>query len=60
MAKVLYLEQDNLLYRPSEVFLLQGDASKAKQKLGWENKTKFESLVKEMVDNDLKLFSNSK
>lgn len=54
-----YLEQDNSLFRPSEVFLLQGDASKAKQKLGWENKIKFESLVKEMVESDLKLFSRS-
>jgi len=54
-----YLEQDNSLFRPSEVFVLQGDASKAKQKLGWENKIKFESLVKEMVESDLKLFSRS-
>ena len=54
-----YLEQDNSLFRPSEVFVLQGDASKAKQKLGCENKIKFESLVKEMVESDLKLFSRS-
>lgn len=42
-------------YRPSEVDLLIGDASKAKRILGWEAKTKFEDLVKLMADADLEL-----
>jgi GDPmannose 4,6-dehydratase len=42
-------------YRPTEVETLLGDASKAKQKLGWEPKISFATLVKEMVTEDLKL-----
>jgi len=52
-----YLEKDEVLYRPSEVFALRGDASKAKRRLGWENNCSFEALVKEMAESDLKLFS---
>lgn len=40
-------------YRPTEVELLIGDPSKAKAKLGWEPKVKFEELVKIMVNADL-------
>ena len=40
-------------YRPTEVDLLIGDASKAKEKLGWEPKVKFEELVKIMVQSRL-------
>lgn len=40
-------------YRPAEVELLVGDASKAKEKLGWEPKTNLEQLCKMMVDADL-------
>jgi GDPmannose 4,6-dehydratase len=47
-----YVEVDPLYYRPAEVDLLIGDASKAKNKLGWSPKTKFEELVKLMVDAD--------
>lgn len=39
-------------YRPTEVDLLIGDPSKAKQKLGWEAKTKLEELVEIMVHSD--------
>ncbi|MFA5125913.1 MAG: GDP-mannose 4,6-dehydratase [archaeon] len=42
-------------FRPTEVDLLLGDASKAKQKLGWEPKTTFKDLVKIMVDSDMKI-----
>jgi GDPmannose 4,6-dehydratase len=41
-------------YRPAEVDLLIGDASKAKAKLGWEPKTSLESLCKMMVEADLR------
>ncbi len=41
-------------FRPTEVDLLLGDCSKAKNAIGWEPKTKFEDLVKIMVEADLK------
>ena len=40
-------------YRPADVELLVGDASKAKAKLGWEAKTRFEELCNMMMDSDL-------
>jgi GDPmannose 4,6-dehydratase len=39
-------------FRPAEVDWLLGDATKAKEVLGWESKTPFEDLIKEMVDQD--------
>ena len=44
---------DPQYFRPTEVDLLIGDASKAHQKLGWKPKTPFAQLVKEMVAGDL-------
>ena len=52
-----YLILDERLYRPSEVHILQGDASKARQKLGWQPNISFEALVREMVDSDLEWYS---
>ncbi len=49
-----YVEIDPRYFRPAEVDLLIGDASKAKAKLGWTPKTTFKELVKIMVDADLK------
>lgn len=46
---------DSRYYRPTEVETLLGDASKAKQKLGWSPKTTFTELVNEMIDTDLEL-----
>ena len=48
-----YVEIDPKYFRPAEVDLLIGDYSKAKQKLGWEPKTRFADLVKLMVDADI-------
>ena len=48
-----YVETDPEHHRPAEVDLLQGDANKAREKLGWEPATTFEGLVKLMVDADL-------
>jgi GDPmannose 4,6-dehydratase len=45
--------QDPQFFRPAEVDLLIGDASKAKEKLGWEPKVDFPSLVSMMVDADV-------
>ncbi|WP_245310642.1 GDP-mannose 4,6-dehydratase, partial [Bradyrhizobium valentinum] len=40
-------------FRPTEVDILIGDASKARQKLGWKPKRSFAQLVEEMVESDL-------
>jgi GDPmannose 4,6-dehydratase len=48
-----HVEVDQRYYRPAEVDLLIGDASKAKSKLGWEGKTKFKELIRLMVDADM-------
>jgi GDPmannose 4,6-dehydratase len=48
-----YVAVDPRYYRPAEVDLLVGDASKAHRKLGWEPKVKFRELVRIMVDADL-------
>ena len=49
-----YVRIDERLFRPHEVPLLLGDATKAKEKLGWEPKVDFEGLAKMMYDEDLK------
>jgi len=50
-----YVEIDPRYFRPAEVDLLSGDASKARRELGWEPKVNFDQLVKLMVDHDLAL-----
>jgi GDPmannose 4,6-dehydratase len=48
-----FVEIDPRYFRPTEVDLLVGDASKARRKLGWEPKITFKELVRAMVDADL-------
>ncbi len=50
-----YVRHDNRFDRPAEVDLLIGDASKARDRLGWSPKVSFEELVKRMYENDLAL-----
>lgn len=52
----LMVEVDQKYFRPTEVDLLMGDASKAQKELGWTTNYTFEQLVKEMVEADLELF----
>lgn len=52
-----YLVIDQELYRPSEVHVLKGDASKARKHLQWFSEVSFRELVEEMVDSDLELYS---
>ena len=47
-----HVEIDSRYMRPSEVDLLLGDATKAREKLGWQPQTSFEELVNLMVDAD--------
>jgi len=53
-----YVEIDPRYFRPAEVDLLIGDASKAKKILGWEPKTRFKDLVHLMVDADMKILAD--
>ncbi len=54
-----YVELDPKLIRPAEVESLCGDASKARQKLGWEPEVKFEELIQMMVEADLEAVQKS-
>ena len=48
-----HVKIDPKYYRPTEVDLLIGDASKAKKELGWQPKVRFQELIAMMVDADL-------
>jgi len=50
-----YVRQDERFFRPAEVDLLVGDASKARRRLGWRPTVDFPSLVERMVAHDLKV-----
>ena len=50
-----YVEQDPRFFRPAEVDLLIGDASKAREKLAWKPTMTFEGLIERMVDADLEI-----
>ena len=50
-----YVEIDKAYFRPAEVESLIGDSSKAKEKLKWETKIKFDGLIKIMIDSDFRL-----
>ena len=52
-----YLKINKKFYRPAEVDFLVADFSKAKKKLNWKPRIKFNQLVKEMTDSDLKIFN---
>ena len=54
------VEIDSKYFRPTEVDLLIGDPSKAKKNLGWVAKHDLQSLVKDMVLSDIKLFKRDK
>ena len=49
----MLVEIDARYFRPTEVDLLLGDPTKARQKLGWRHRVSFQTLVEEMVDADL-------
>jgi len=51
---------DPRYFRPTEVELLLGDPTKAKEKIGWASSTPFDDLVKEMVESDLAMVQGKK
>jgi GDPmannose 4,6-dehydratase len=50
-----YVRQDQRFFRPAEVDLLIGDATKARTRLGWEPEVQFAELIAMMVANDLQI-----
>ncbi len=55
----LLVEIDSAFYRPAEVDLLLGDATKAREQLGWMPRVRFPELVRIMMKADLELFARS-
>ena len=55
-----FVDFDERYTRPSEVDVLQGDATKARQVLGWKPEVDFDGLVKMMIDHDLELARREK
>ncbi len=52
------VEIDQRYYRPTEVDILCGDPSKARERLNWQHRTGFEELVSEMVQSDMELIAS--
>jgi GDPmannose 4,6-dehydratase len=48
-----YVRSDPSFFRPAEVEILKGDASKARSRLGWEPRVAFRELVRDMVQSDM-------
>jgi len=55
-----YVEIDPRFFRPTDVSVLQGDHTKARELLGWQPKTSFEELIRLMVDADCQLASRER
>lgn len=53
-----HVEIDPRYYRPAEVESLLGDATKARERLGWEPKVTFEELVRIMIDEDVRILED--
>jgi GDPmannose 4,6-dehydratase len=54
------VEVDPRYFRPTEIDLLLGDASKARARLGWTHRVSFDQLVSEMVKSDVELISRER
>lgn len=54
-----YVRTDEKLLRPAEVYNLRGDPRKAEQRLGWKASTRFDALVRLMVDADIARYRRS-
>ncbi len=56
----MLVKVDPRYFRPTEVEALLGDASKAHQRLGWRPEVKFEELVRQMVEEDMRMIANTR
>lgn len=56
-TKITMITIDKKLYRATEVGIQKGDYSKIKNSLGWEPQISFETMIKEMIDNDKSIIS---
>jgi len=54
------VEIDSRYFRPTEVDLLQGDPTKARERLGWHHRIGFDELVRDMVDSDMEVVAREK
>jgi GDPmannose 4,6-dehydratase len=54
-----YVRVDERFYRPAEVDLLVGDSSKARRTLGWEPRFTFDDVIREMVNSDMEIASQT-
>jgi len=54
-----YIVKDEKFFRPAEVDVLRGDASKAERVLGWKPTTTFQQMIEKMVKNDINLLKNA-
>ncbi len=59
VSKKIYIKISKIYFRPTEVFELKGDASKAKKILKWKPKISFKNMVKKMVKFDIDNFNNN-
>jgi len=59
-SKKVMVEVDPKYFRPTEVDILVGDASKARNELGWKHTYDLKALVKDMMESDLALFKKDK
>ena len=50
-----YIKKDDKFKRPAEIFILKANNARAKKVLGWKPEVSFDQLIREMVENDLKL-----
>jgi GDPmannose 4,6-dehydratase len=55
-----HVTMDDKNLRPSEVYNLRGDATKAKRLLGWEAKTRFKDLVRTMVEAEIRALEQAR
>ncbi|XP_046387671.1 GDP-mannose 4,6 dehydratase [Ischnura elegans] len=58
-SRIVRVKVNKKFFRPTEVDLLQGDPTKAREKFGWKPKVTFEGLVKDMMESDIELMKKN-
>jgi len=54
-----YVELDSAFERPTDVKVLVGDCTKAREQLGWAHEREFEKLIYDMIENDIRVLSDN-